>query len=98
MFLAGSPAEVQAPELGNSQPLSQDGARVTVPEQMCLSSVFMQFCRAHKEESFLLTANGKRNINVLDRCIKFSSSGRPCCLPYQEEVRAKGLHSHREVH
>lgn len=67
MFLAGSAEEVQAPELGKSQPLSQDGAGVTVPEQMCLSSVFMQFCWAHKAESSLLTPNGKRNINVLDR-------------------------------
>lgn len=37
----------------------------------------MQFCRAHKAESSLLTPNGKRNINVLGRCIEFSSSGRP---------------------
>lgn len=77
MSLTGSAEELQAPELGKSQPLSQDGARVTVPEQMCLSSVFMQFCSAHKAESSLLTPNGKRNIDVLDRCMKFSSSGRP---------------------
>lgn len=77
MSLTGSAEELQAPELGKSQPLSQDGARMTVPEQMCLSSVFMQFCSAHKAESSLLTPNGKRNIDVLDRCMKFSSSGRP---------------------
>lgn len=68
MSLMGSAEEVQAPEHGKSQPLSQDGARVTVSEQICLSSVFVQFCRAHKPESSLLTPNGKRNIVVLDRC------------------------------
>lgn len=103
MFLAGSAEEVQAPELGKSQPLSQDGAGVTVPEQMCLSSVFMQFCWAHKAESSLLTPNGKRNINVLDRWIQIglaavADPAPQCCLPNQEEVRAKGLYLHLEAH
>lgn len=73
MFLAGSAG---APEFGKSQP-SARMVQGWLSLNKRVSALFMQLCRAHKAESSLLTPNGKRNINVLDRCIQFSSSGRP---------------------